>query len=159
LFLLAYIYLHNNESLGRLAAMKIFIYRITPFFLVFIFWPDSKSIMLPAQFLLNTADLVQDNELGLGFWLISHFPINLQNRPANEFEAHGLENVEVHPIRPFTQRTQMGRKKYFQAIYADVATTPGCVSYHNSHPNSPKRDFKLGDVMGGITLNFPIKEQ
>jgi hypothetical protein len=88
-------------------------------------WPDSKSIMLPAQFLLNTADLIQDNELGLGFWLISHFPINLQNRPANEFEAHGLENVEVHPIRPFTQRTQKGRKKYFQAIYADVATTPG----------------------------------
>jgi hypothetical protein len=120
-------------------------------------WADSESIMLPAQFLLNTADLIQDNELGLGFWLISHFPINLQNRPANEFEAHGLENVEVHPIRPFTQLTQVGRKKYFQAIYADVATTPGCVNCHNNHPNSPKKDFKLGDVMGGITLNFPIK--
>jgi hypothetical protein len=122
-------------------------------------WTDSESIMLPAQFLLNTADLIQDNELGLGFWLISHFPINLQNRPANEFEAHGLENVEVHPIRPFTQLTQVGKKKYFQAIYADVATTPGCVNCHNNHPNSPKKDFKLGDVMGGITLNFPIKPQ
>jgi hypothetical protein len=122
-------------------------------------WTDSKSIMLPAQFLLNTADLIQNRELDLSFWLISRFPINMQNRPANEFEAHGLENVEVHPIRPFTQQTQVGRKKYFQAVYADIATTPGCVNCHNNHPNSPKKDFKLGDVMGGITLNFPIKQQ
>ena len=122
-------------------------------------WTDSKSIMLPAQFLLNTADLIQDRELGLSFWLISHFPINLQNRPANEFEAHGLENVEVHPIRPFAQQTDVGNRKYFQAIYADIASTPGCVNCHNNHPNSPKRDFKIGDVMGGISLNFPIEQQ
>lgn len=122
-------------------------------------WSDSESIMLPAQFLLNTADLIQDGELGLNFWLISHYPINLQNRPANEFESHGLENVEVHPIRPFTQQTQVGNKKYFQAIYADIASTPGCVNCHNKHPNSPKRDFKIGDVMGGITLNFPIEQR
>ncbi len=122
-------------------------------------WADSKSIMLPAQFLLNTADLIQGGELGLSFWLISHFPINLQNRPANEFEARGLENVEVHPIRPFTQQTQVGHRKYFQAIYADIASTPGCVNCHNNHPNSPKKDFKIGDVMGGITLNFPIKHR
>ncbi|MBC8283878.1 MAG: DUF3365 domain-containing protein [Nitrospinae bacterium] len=121
-------------------------------------WADSKSIMLPAQFLLNTADLIQGSELGLSFWLISHYPINLQNRPANEFEAHGLENVEVHPIRPFTQLTQVGNKKYFQAIYADIASSPGCVNCHNHHPNSPKKDFKVGDVMGGISLNFPIKQ-
>lgn len=122
-------------------------------------WADSKSIMLPAQFLLNTADLIQGSELGLSFWLISHFPINIQNRPANEFESHGLENVEVHPIRPFTQQTQVGNKKYFQAVYADIASTPGCVNCHNKHPNSPKKDFKLGDVMGGITLNFPIEQR
>ncbi|MEK9628718.1 MAG: DUF3365 domain-containing protein [Nitrospinota bacterium] len=122
-------------------------------------WADSKAIMLPAQFLLNTADLIQDSELDLSFWLISHFPINLQNRPANEFEAHGLENVEVHPIRPYAKQTQLGNRKYFQAINADIASTAGCVNCHNNHPNSPKRDFKIGDVMGGITLNFPIEEQ
>ncbi len=122
-------------------------------------WADSGSIMLPAQFLLNMADVIQDSELDLSFWLISNFPINLQNRPANEFEVHGLENVEVHPIRPFTQLTQVGRKKYFQAVYADIATNSSCVNCHNNHPNSPKKDFKLGDVMGGITLNFPIKHQ
>lgn len=121
-------------------------------------WMDSKSIMLPAQFLLNTADLIQGSEMGLSFWLISHFPINLQNRPANEFEVRGLENVEVHPIRPVTQLTQIGQKKYFQAIYADIATSQGCVDCHNNHPNSPKTDFKLGDVMGGISLNFPLKQ-
>ena len=120
-------------------------------------WTDSKAIMLPAQFLLNTADLIQDSDLGLSFWLISHYPINLQNRPANEFEAHGLENVEVHPIRPFSHMTLVGNKKYFQAIYADIASTPGCVNCHNNHPNSPKKDFKVGDVMGGISLNFLIK--
>lgn len=122
-------------------------------------WIGSESIMLPAQFLLNMADVIQGSGLGLSFWLISNFPINMQNRPANEFEAHGLENVEVHPIRPFAQLTQVGRKKYFQAVYADIATNPSCVNCHNNHPNSIKRDFKLGDVMGGITLNFPVRQQ
>ena len=115
------------------------------------------ALMLPAQFLLNSAGAIENKRLGLHFRLISLYPINPQNRPANEFEQNGLESVEVHPIRPYIQITKVGRKKYFQAIYPDIAVTRGCVNCHNGHPRSPKKDFALDDMMGGILVSFPIK--
>ncbi len=120
-------------------------------------WENEKALMLPAQFLLNSAEAIENKRLGLHFRLISLYPINPQNRPANEFEQNGLESVEVHPIRPYIQITKVGRKKYFQAIYPDIAVTRGCVNCHNGHPRSPKKDFALDDVMGGILVSFPIK--
>jgi hypothetical protein len=51
----------------------------------------------------------------------------------------------------------VGGKYYFRAVYPDFAVAESCVSCHNSHPTSPKRDFKLNDVMGGIVLSIPLK--
>jgi hypothetical protein len=119
-------------------------------------WKGDEAIMLPAQFLLNSAKKIETKKLGLYFRLISLYPINPQNRPANEFEQNGLESVEVHPVRPYIKHTQVGQKYYFQAIYPDIAITRGCVNCHNGHPGSPKKDFMLDDVMGGILVSFRI---
>ncbi len=119
-------------------------------------WKNEKALMLPAQFLLNSAAAIKSKRLGLDFRLISLYPINPQNRPANEFEQNGLESVEVHPIRPYIKHSKVGRKKYFQAIYPDIAVTRGCVNCHNGHPGSPKKDFVLDDVMGGILVSFQL---
>jgi len=50
-----------------------------------------------------------------------------------------------------------GKKQYFQAIYPDRAVSNDCVTCHNSHPLSPKQDFKLNDVMGGIAITIPLQ--
>jgi hypothetical protein len=47
---------------------------------------------------------------------------------------------------------------YFQAIYADRAVSQACVDCHNTHPHSPKKDFKLGDVMGGLVIEIPLEK-
>lgn len=128
-------------------------------------WWEENALMLPAQFLLNTSDLIKKNELGLDFRLISLWAINPQNSPANEFERIGLETVDVNPLlgilraipnRPFISRTTVGGKQYFKAIYPDFAVTNACVTCHNAHPKSPKRDFELYDVMGGMVVTFPL---
>ena len=43
----------------------------------------------------------------------------------------------------------------FVGIYADVAVAPVCVDCHNDHKDSPKTDFTLGDVMGGVVIRIP----
>jgi hypothetical protein len=34
---------------------------------------------------------------------------------------------------------------------------PVCVECHNKHPDTPKRDFKIGDVMGGVVIRIPVE--
>ena len=47
----------------------------------------------------------------------------------------------------------------FETVYADVAVTTACIECHNTYPNSPKKDFKAGDVMGGLVISFPLSKQ
>ncbi len=113
--------------------------------------------MLPAQFLMNTSRLIREKGLGLDFQLISLWPINMKNGPGNKFERVGLETVEYHPIRPYAGLVTVGHKLFFRSIYADLAVATTCVECHNAHPKSPKRDFKLWDVMGGLVVTLPIR--
>ena len=121
-------------------------------------WWEEDALLLPAQFLLNASDLIIDRmRNGLDFKLISLWPINRRNGAATKFERKGLEYVDVHPLRPFIGISQAAEKKYFQAIYPDFAVTDACAQCHNNHPQSPKKDFKLGDVMGGVLITIPLK--
>lgn len=119
-------------------------------------WKKEKALMLPAQFLMRSSEFIRNKKIGLDFQLISLWPINPGHGPANEFERVGLETVEYHPIRPYIGRTRIGRQHFFQAIYPDLAVTESCVVCHNKHPNSPKRNFSLHDVMGGIVVTLPL---
>ena len=119
-------------------------------------WWADKTLPLPAQFLLNASRLVEKSQLGVHFRLISLWPINSQNGPANEFEHTALKVVEMHLVGPYIGISTMG-KDYFKAVYPDFAVTQGCVNCHNAYPGSPKKDFKLNDVMGGIVVSLVIK--
>jgi hypothetical protein len=119
-------------------------------------WMKEDALMLPAQFMLKASAAREKSLRGLDFRLISLWPINDKNGPANAFEREGLESIVIHPIRPYIGQTSVGRKKFFQAIYPDIAVTPACVTCHNSHPRSSKKDFKLDDVMGGIVVTLPL---
>jgi len=119
-------------------------------------WWEDNALMLPAQFLLNASDLMTLASPRFDFKLISTWPINPHNGPSNEFESTALAQVAQEPFSPYHTIRTSGGKKYFQAVYPDFATTAACVTCHNRHPKSPKRDFKLNDVMGGIVMTIPI---
>jgi len=120
-------------------------------------WWEDNALLLPAQFLLNASDLIINENIELDFKLISSWPINKHNGPANEFERKGLKNNVRHPVRPYIKYREIGGRKYFQAVYPDFAVSPACVTCHNNHPNSPKRYFKLNDVMGGIAMTLSLE--
>jgi hypothetical protein len=120
-------------------------------------WWEENTLLLPAQFLLNASDLIKNMRLGLDYKLISLWPINPHNGAANKFERVGLETVASKPFRPYIGTLQIGKRSYFQAIYPDIAVTPACVTCHNSHPKSPKHDFRLHDVIGGIVVSIPTE--
>ena len=119
-------------------------------------WEQQNALPLPAQFLQSAGQLAAERGSGIRYRLISLWPIYQRNGPATEFERKGLEAVALHPERPYTGTVTSGQKQLFQAIYADRAVTKICVTCHNTHPLSPKRDFKVNDVMGGVVITIPL---
>jgi hypothetical protein len=120
-------------------------------------WEQDNALPLPAQFLQHSGRLVAESGRGIRYRLIGLSPIYQRNAPATDFERKALETLRSQPNRPVTGMVSSGKKQYFQAIYADHAVSAACVTCHNSHPLSPKRDFKLNEVMGGIAITIPLE--
>ncbi len=120
-------------------------------------WEQDNALLLPAQVLQHSGRLVAESGRGIRYRLIGLSPIYQRNAPATEFERKALETLRGRPERPVTGIVSSGKKQYFQAVYSDLAVSSACVSCHNSHPLSPKRDFKLQDVMGGIAITIPLE--
>jgi hypothetical protein len=121
-------------------------------------WRAKKNVLpLPAQFLAEASELAAKTGTRFHYRLISLWPINPHNGPYNESEKIGLEAVREHPERSATSTFKVGDQTYFQAIYADRAVSQACIGCHNAHPRSPKKDFKMNDVMGGLVIEIPLE--
>lgn len=110
-----------------------------------------------AQMLRRAARNIQQRGAEFSYTLRSLWPIQAGNGPQTETEQTGLETVARQPAQPFYTEEELGGRSYFTAIYADLATRPSCVSCHNQHPRSPKKDFRVGDVMGAIVVRVPLE--
>lgn len=119
-------------------------------------WEQDNALPLPAQFLQHSGKMVAESGRGIRYRLIGLSPIYQRNAPATDFERNALAALAKQPDRPVTGIVSSGKKQFFQAIYPDRAVSAACVSCHNNHPLSPKRDFKTNDVMGAIAITIPL---
>ncbi len=122
---------------------------------------DDKALVLPAQMFRFGAELVQKRaekipDVNFTYSLQSLWPINRQNAPKTQAEKDGLKYVAENKGKNYYTEETLGGKKYFTAVYADTGVAPVCVSCHNKHKDTPKRDFKIGDVMGGVVIRIPL---
>jgi hypothetical protein len=120
-------------------------------------WEETNSLPLPAQLLMESGRIMGRKGTGVQYRLISLWPINKRNAASSEIEKLGLATVLTHPTKPYTGFVKEGSTRYFQAVYPDLAVTQACIGCHNAHPDSPKRDFKINDVMGGLVISIPVK--
>ena len=106
---------------------------------------------LPALFLREAATAVQKTRIPLGLFLGSDFPL-AQSNLFSGAQAEHFRQVRVAGNPEFFFAPDIGR---YTAMFADLAVAPGCVSCHNEHPNTPKNDWKLNDIMGATTWSYP----
>jgi hypothetical protein len=108
---------------------------------------DDHAIMLPAQFLKAAGRELEDFELSL----IGLTPIYKENLPKTKAEENALKKLMANPA---TGMLTFEDGNQFKGMAVDLAIANSCVTCHNAHPTSPKRDFKKGDVMGAIVVRF-----
>lgn len=120
-------------------------------------WDQSNQLPLPAQMLQLAGLEVAEKGSGLKYRLASLWPVEEANMPATDFERTGLQAVSDDPSAVYTGTIRRAESPHYKAIYADRAVSQACVTCHNEHPLSPRRNYKLNDVMGGIIIQFPLK--
>ena len=122
---------------------------------------DDKALVLPAQMFRFGSELAMKraeklDDVNFSYTLQSLWPVNKQNAPKTEAEKAGLKYVAENKGKNYYTTEKLGGTNYFTAIYADTGVAPVCVSCHNKHPDTPKKDFKIGDVMGGVVIRIPV---
>ncbi len=121
------------------------------------YWEDlDNGTPLPAQMFRAGSERVAENTSDFTYSLQSLWPINTQNAPKTPMEKQGLEFIAANPGKNFYGEEKLGDVTYFTAVYPDVAVSPACTTCHNKHKDSPKTDFELGEVMGGVVIRVPI---
>ena len=106
---------------------------------------------LPALFLRGVAQKLEESPVSLSLFLGSDHPI----AQANVF--NGSQDAAFERLK------SQNKPQYFfdagterhTAMFADRAIAKPCVSCHNDHPDSPKTDWAMGDVMGATTWLYP----
>jgi hypothetical protein len=121
-------------------------------------WQDEKALPLPAQMFRMGAEMVTEKNMGFTYSLLSMWPVNKQNKPKTMLEKEGLQFVADNPGKNYYGEEKLGDTTYYTAVYADPAVAPACVDCHNDHKDSPRSDFKLGEVMGGVVIRIPLSK-
>jgi hypothetical protein len=117
---------------------------------------DEKALVLPAQMFRFGSEMVAEKTEDFSYSLQSLWAVNKQNMPRTDVEKAGLAFIAENPGERYYGEEELGGVKYFTAVYPDVAIAPACINCHNDHPDSPRRDFEIGEVMGGVVLRIPL---
>lgn len=116
--------------------------------------PEVQAGPLPALFLRETALNLEKHSARLGLFLGSDFPIALSNKFAGKQEEAFKKIRETRQPQFFYAEDT----KLYTAMFPDLAAAPACVTCHNEHAQSPKKDWQLNDVMGATTWSYQKKE-
>lgn len=119
-------------------------------------WQDDKALPLPAQMFRMGAEMVSEKTEIFSYSLLSLWPVNKQNSPRTDVEKEGLKYIADNVGANYYADEELGGHEYFTAIYPDKAVAQACISCHNHHKDSPRNDFKLGEIMGGVVIRIPI---
>ena len=116
------------------------------------------GIPLPATFLIELSQQISQKNPGMSVRLYSDYPFtNRQSTggPHDEFEATALQMLRQQPKQPFVRFESFQGRPALRYAQADIMK-PSCVACHNHHPDSTKRDWKVGDVRGVLEITTPL---
>ena len=122
--------------------------------------PDFKgkedAIPVPATLIRALAD---SDKSGNGLRLYSRQPFAFRKGDETRldaFEEEALAWLEKNPSGTFHRIERRDGMPVMRLAKADIMVNETCTTCHNSHPDSPRRDWKVGDVRGALAVSIPI---
>ncbi len=106
------------------------------------------AIPIPATLSLELGEVIKERQDNITYRFVSDLPFkNRPTHPMDAFELSALKSLRAAPDKPMTEIVRAGFSNTFRLV-TPIIMGPACVACHNSHPESPKTDWKVGDVRG-----------
>jgi adenylate cyclase len=117
------------------------------------------AIPIPATVSLELGKVIGEQQQNIAYRFVSDYPFkNRAPHALDEFETEALSSLRRDPNQKLAQISSSIFSDRVRLI-APVIMEQACVTCHNSHPESPKVDWKVGDVRGiqEVSIAQPIR--
>ncbi len=117
-----------------------------------------KAIPLPATLSMKLGNEMGKLELDGQTALYSGYPFPWREQDwiqRDQFAKDAWQALTKDPIKPYQRFEQRNGRSWLRYATAD-RMRKSCVDCHNKHPQSPKNDWKLGDVRGVLEVSIPL---
>jgi len=120
----------------------------------------ADTIPLPATMIHDLSKIISDGESGMKLKLYSNYPFpNRSSRTLDKFGKDALLNFDKGNTEPFSRAEKINGKEVVRIAIPDYMVADACVNCHNTRADTPKNDWKLGDVRGVLEVIIPIEDQ
>jgi hypothetical protein len=114
------------------------------------------SLPLPATFTIDAGERISKADTGMQVRLYSRFPWRKDGGPRDDFERRAIGILEAQPATPYHEFTEVDGHPLL--IYATAQRMEeSCIKCHNQSVRSPKRDWRVGEVVGVLKIVRPLE--
>ena len=116
------------------------------------------AIPIPATLSLELGKVVSEQQDNVSYRFVSDYPFkNRAPHKLDKFETAAIHSLRQNSDQQITQVSSSPLADNVRLIEPIIMEQP-CVNCHNSHPESPKTDWKVGDVRGiqEVSITQPI---
>jgi methyl-accepting chemotaxis protein len=115
-------------------------------------------IPIPATLMHDISALLATSDTSVSLYSIYPFP-GRRDRKLDEFQTEAWNFLVANPKAVFSREVVQNGRHIVRTGVADTMSAQSCVNCHNADPNSPKRDWNLGDVRGVLEVASVIDPQ
>ncbi len=119
---------------------------------------NPNAFPLPATMIHDLSELLKNEGTTVNLYSAYPFPAR-KSRVLDSFQSKAWDYLSTNPQSIFVAQTQQQGKDIVRVAVADTMVADACVNCHNSHPDTPRTGWKLGDVRGILEINSDISEQ
>jgi PAS domain S-box-containing protein len=117
-----------------------------------------KTIPIPATFVHDISERF-DNINGIRFKIYSNYPYEIRKyRKLDEYQQNALKFVEQYQDI-YVKKGVVDNKDVLRVAVPDYMNDTSCINCHNTRKDSPKHDWKLGDIRGVFEVIVPLENE
>lgn len=116
------------------------------------------GIPLPATLTIQLAKEIGRQSDGFSVRLYSNYPFPWRSESAHldGFEKRAIQKLSDTPDEPYYEFEKSQNGGYLRYATADIMQS-ACVACHNTHPQTPKKGWKVGDLRGVLEISMPMR--